>query len=923
MEKEIKKINSLMGKPTETRDRTRPVRSGKVIDIQKGNRQIPEELRFRPGSKSTQVTKGLGVPGAKIDFLNEQLGNAKNELLLFRQNHNALVEQIVFVQKDFKRRLRNAASDKRTSDENLKKASTALKLKEKDLFANEKRLQELRAKFGELHLTYSEKLKRFKKQHKDRIEDRETAAVKKQKVSAIDRERLEKSVNYLMDIVHQRTERVTVVEEELVGLKKESLNLIKVNEDLNTYKREHVFTVEGVHKELKKVKIELGSIGRDYKTKEKEVDVLKNKIFSLSEDSDDYLTKIETLNKSVVGLRTELSASNYRLEAHEQTISDLRQENLTGSKLVNEIKDHQASKEGLKKDYQDLKAKHEKSLARIMVQEQELLEFRGKVGLSKTELTMIKTNYEKSQIDFDKKIKKIEEEKVALAKSEQKHKEEFLSSKRNIADLRTALDDREKVIGKLNSDLHQAESSNEGLSSECEMLEGHIAEITGELKLYAEHNQESLGSINGLNEKLTVLSGEVLDVKYEKETLEGEIKDLKSDIESERIKYEGLEGELQSAQSDLDVVKKKEADFVDARQEWADTKETFEMRLKDFSIEIEDRDEELLRKQTIIDDGAESYRVLSTDFEKAKGEKKSVGQVNMTLEKEKSQLAEKYEKVAFTKKKLEVELKDRTDEVSVLTVKINGLEKKEFDLECEVKDLEKKVFDSGATSKEVRTSIQSELDSANTQRHDMQMRFKEGQNEILSLKDSLQGLKKELQQVRDDKAEYISKVETFQQDVKYVKVSKKEATKGQKELDSRLQDFDKKEADFQKEVEKRREELNLYSRWVDSQKESLKKHIVRFSQELKLSTTVNPLNSYLSMTGKELEKVQLLLSKPGIVGAQRTYLEEHCEMLTEQKKYVQELVVKNKDDVERRAGEVIGLLKQSEFIPVPPLPPKK
>ncbi len=887
MEKEIKKINNLMGKPERVKEKMKSggkgsmVRSGNVIEFQNESRGGIQ----KSGRSAGNIVKGLGRPDAKINFLNDQLGNARNELSLFRQNHNALVEQIVFVQKDFRRRLRAATSDKKISEEQLKKVSAAHKIKEKELFLNERKLEELKIELNTLHASYSEKLNKFKEQHKTRIEDRERAAGKKYKAALIDKQRLEKSVNYLMDIVHQKTEKISSAEGELQGLKKKTIDLTKENETLEIFKKENTFAVESVNKELDFVRNDLELVTKEYKEKEKEISVLRFKIKNLKEDAVLASDKNEELQRKVLRIKGELDSKTYRLTEYQKTIDDLRKNNVDSNKLADEIRDYQISKTNLENDLGALQIKYDEAKVKLSGHEKELESYKIKISELKVELS--------TSAAVRAKLTEIE-------KIEQRQAQDIISYKKGVAELRLAVESRENKIDGLNSILEKVEGEKEELEEECASLESHISDISNELKLASEQNQISLASINGLNEKVTALSTEILDSKEEKEELEGEVGRLQVDIETEQAKFESLDAEMKVLQSELEDARKKEADFIEAQQEWNDEREAFELRIGDFSADLEDRESEISKKQKEIERSFEVQRTLESDLEKLKAEKRSVEQLNMALVKEQEQLTAKSESGAFSKERIEIDLKESAEENSRLQAKIVDAEKKNFSLTCEIETLEKKIAESSAAprTEEEEKAFRAELADLHKQKEDLRVENEGYKKEVEDLRESLQ------------KFEVGTEAINASEEVK-------------QNLDEKMEELEAREFKFKSEMEKRREELNFYSRWVDSQKESLKKHIVRFSQEMKLSMSINPINSYLAMTKKELSKVQVLLSKPGIVGIQRTYLEDHFELLTEQKKYVEELVSTAEADVEKRANELTGLLKQGEFIPVPPLPPKK
>lgn len=918
MEKEIKKLNNLIGKTDVPSERSKAVRVGNVIEFQTERKAVSKDANSLASPKGS-IIKGLGRPSAKINFLNDQLGNAKSELVLFRQNHNALVEQIVFVQKDFRRRLRAASAEKKASEDQLKKVTLSYKIKEKELLTNDRRLQELKTKLNDLHAAYSDKLGKFKEQHKVRVEEREGAVNKKYRAVALDKQRLEKSVSYLMDIVHQKTDKISSTESSIQILKKESLNLVKENEGLATFKRETTFVLESAHKELSFIKNDFDSLSKDYKEKEEEVEALKFRINSLRGDVTISDEKREEMQKKLVRLRSELESKNYRMSAYEQTIEDLRQNSIDANKLSNDFSNSQYAFEAKVKVLEDQRDSLEKR--EIEIQEA-LKQLKGSV----IDKDVIIADQRSENIDLKRDLKeefsagkRMSSKLMQSEKAEQEQARTIISYKKNTAELRAILESRNNKIDSLNGDLEKIENQKEELAAEYTTLEEHASEVSQEIRLASEQNRTSLGNISDLNEKSIGLSTEIFDLKEEKEALNGRIKDLQSEIKSEQVKFEGLDSDMRATLEDLEASKRKESNLLEAREEWEETKESLELRIKDFSKDLNEREDEVSVKQEEIEKSIDTHRILSSDLEKVQAEKNAVEQLNMALDKEKDQLVARVESGAFLKERLDIDFKESTEKNAKLTDQVVEFEKSNMALERQLEDLERKIAQAGVSSKTEESSLNGEIDLERAQKQALQDENTGFQSEITTLKASIEGLRSDLNESNKSATEYQAQIENLEFGAKNVEAS----VDIQDDLDEKVQKFAEKETDFEAEMEKRRGELNLYSRWVDSQKESLKEHIVRFSQELKLSASVNPINSYLAMTKKELSKVRLLLSKPGVVGVQRTYLEEHCELLVEQQRFVEELVVTTKADTEKRAGEVIGLLKQSEFIPVPPLPPKK
>lgn len=1000
-------------------------------EMLKNPKEAKNTGRNKGEMKRTEVVRGIAQPSRKIDFLNDQLGSAKSELTISRQNHNALVDQIIFAQKDFKRRLRTASEERRATEEKYSKVSAAYSVKEKEAEVSAKKVSDLKEKFNKLHTAYSEKIEKFKEQHKSRIEGKETLAEKKMKILLIEKEKTQKSVNYLMDAVYQRSEKIAVYEKELKSFRTEKFDLVQVNENLKTFKEDNQHAVSTLEGEVGVLKSELESSIVSLKEREKELDQLTFKLNSTTEEFNAATQRAEEFQQKFFGMQNEVEVKRSKIQAYDQTIADLRTKEQEGDRLADEVRDFQIREASLQGEIHALKEREDQYKASISNQTRTLDDYKDKLAKLEYSLNTLQTEFDDSNRRFNEQIKHLEDKNTDLGKRESKllagieqiqvtvadkdntivdqrrqaaelrvqlksetslktthekevfelksvrktHEEDIQGLKRNIAGLKIGMDDKVNEIQALNTKLDSLEGLNEKYTNECVSLEEHISEVSAELRSTKEQGAASMTTINSLNEKIFSISGELLDTKEEKENLELQISDLNAKSESEKSKYQILEDELAEKVEALSEAKDREADFLEAKLEWEDDSEVLELRIKDFVKSVEEKDQEIIQKQDKIEEYLKQFRDLNAELDHAKKDVTELETERLTLVKSKESLVSKNEQLAYKKSQLETFVKDGEAKVTKLNNQVNDLEKKVFTGDQIIVSLEKKLAESGGVYASEKKTMREEIDSLVQKQQESRFVKKDTEVEIANTHTVLDKTRQDLTQAKNEIQSYKDQIKEMENNIsiaadgeqgaaatikkKDIEISKlmtsltaeqevsrsfkdeifkkteeikelKSLNKGKevsvaahRDLQQKLEILSTKESNFEDELSERREELGLYSRWVDSQKESLKNHIVRFTQELKLSLTINPLHSYLAMTEKELSKVELLLAKPGILGEQRNHLEGHHKILMEQKRYIGQMVERTKADVEKRVTEVVGLLKQGDFIPVPPLPPQK
>jgi chromosome segregation ATPase len=549
--------------------------------------------------------------------------------------------------------------------------------------------------------------------------------------------------------------------------------------------------------------------------------------------------------------------------------------------------------------------------------------------------------------------------------------------KKNEADFRQQVMKRNFEINTLKSKLQEAESNTIAFTEEKRSLEFQIDELNQQIEEHSSREEVLSTEISESLENVDRLENKIMALEDEKQSLRDEVKTLEVELSSERDRIEKFRRELQNERDENLSRKLQETEFTEREQEWSDTKELFESKIADLKLEIASRDEEIEKKQRLIDDGINERKRWMTQSEDLKQKLMDLQQSYDEARQELKDFDEKSEsfkeeirvlKEQITQKDNAIEtLKDRFEQKSAnfesnkkqLEDKVNWLKselakkEKQFSIEVESKNKTiesiKREQDKIATvAKERQDRIANyetkemeyiklleKRESQVEQERQSRMEFQENFRVIEERDGKLQA---EIAQLTDDKKTLSHQLERVTQELDVTKVS---MTDGQKKFSSLIEEkrrleekidtdtkmieevklLQQENEQLKEEMEEREDQLNHYSRWVDSQKEGLQKHVLRLAQEIKTSTAMNPMRAYLKMTEKEITKVEIAMGKTQAFGAQRAQLEEQFEALIKQRDEIKELLEHSQAEAEKQAKKVMNFLKSSEFVPVPPLPP--
>lgn len=127
--------------------------------------------------------------------------------------------------------------------------------------------------------------------------------------------------------------------------------------------------------------------------------------------------------------------------------------------------------------------------------------------------------------------------------------------------------------------------------------------------------------------------------------------------------------------------------------------------------------------------------------------------------------------------------------------------------------------------------------------------------------------------------------------------------------------------DKRRELKLRESQISGYSRIVDEQKFKLRQFADELAGEVKSLQVLNPMRNFLNLTKKELQELELLLSKTPALAAERKPLEENFEKLVSQRNQFQKTLDESQVLLVEKAKKVREICRRAVLIPLPPLPP--
>jgi chromosome segregation ATPase len=752
---------------------------------------------------------------------------------------------------------------------------------------------------------------------------------------------------------------------EIDELKIKNLNLSQQYLDLQNENEKNIEVIKLQKSELQET---INSLSKDLK----ESNV---KMEARTSEFDLQSAKVQDLLKNL----TEVKSQNAELEetlgsALESKV--LVEEELAQAHLeVNQIKDKIVAKaievENLKKSltaYEATKASLNSLNLELSGEKKQNLILLEKITASVNKIEMLENSNavikkEKDQLSIA--LKMVEENSV---KEIGEINESLLNTKnilsRKVSDIKSL----EAKISVLENNELELIKKNDGLNHKIQLLQDEIASSEDR----SVETQDQISAFNVIKNQLEL---EIIDNRQKIGVLERQVEEYIATLETERQKFSDLKTEFALMEQKLSIKAESESQAHEQMQEVEYQRLMLKNLADDLKFELSEREHDLVQKQKMIDDVITERKKISLRNEELSSEISGLNieldSKNSDLESEKkmsqeleSDLKSKISEIMDLKsemskgqikivnlnelvlefKKDKENLKAQIDELNIICddLKIKAKESKQehlvevkgFESEIEQMKLEKQ----GLLDKEFELNQDIKTKEALLQKYHLNIESLESKindlTEDLNLKQSLIAQKDELEFELNDKIKFLETqasdlgfkvlqaAERYEDMVHQKQMYEKDEERTKK-LYSVLKVKDDELKVAMSSLAKREEQLSLYSRWVDSQKEGIQRQVIKLASELTTTKEMNPLHPYLKITEREISKIEVLMTKSNVFGPQRAQLENQYEQLIKQRDEVRELLVRTNLEVDHKAQALISVLKSSEFIPVPPLPPGK
>lgn len=578
---------------------------------------------------------------------------------------------------------------------------------------------------------------------------------------------------------------------------------------------------------------------------------------------------------------------------------------------------------------------------------------------------------------FQKEIKEHKNEierLISLKDKNQNMGDEILAHKASIADLRQDLALSQNEITQLKQEIDKKEDYNAKLENGRQLLKDQMQELISEIEHSKNENQSLEQTISQLGLAVSGKESEVLSLQQEIQDLKAEMENLDSIAEQERVNVDILKAEIQDVTTENNELKMRSMEFSELGKNWDTEKEVLDLKINDMTEELNLKVEEIHRLKSEFNQHIGKQSSIAAEnnklFDKISSLEGEQDRLNAVIEKNtittedlKSQLEAARLEIGSQKSTISfledsAEVAKKTEESLTKSIQVLRDEKEKIISENNtvVQDLKHEIVDFRRQKK----GLESKIDGLRAKIHDYESSDRGQSSEIAQLSDKLKDAKTKVQELETEKSHLNSKLVDAQRRLDFetdnirslkavnsemktkldavekdfgslekeafdLRSYKTRLEKQRVENEKALEELQAKESSFKKlqsENIERENKLNLYSRWVDSQKERLQDHIVNFVQELRLSHDLNPLKSYLVVTEKEISKIEKAMAKSSIFGRKKAVLDENLKQLTKQKDYIVALLEKSEIELHKRSQAILDELKTAEFMPAPPLPPK-
>ncbi len=678
--------------------------------------------------------------------------------------------------------------------------------------------------------------------------------------------------------------------------------------------------------------------------KNEEINYSKDKVNALEQDLTQKIKNINLINTEILENKDKIKALHSELVALKQVIAEYKQKNVD---KANEIHALESDLEYFKPYKLQLEAKEEELAGKIL-QFQKLNEERNKTlsSLAEADKEIASLKIQNENLSF--KIDNLEDEirnqdsqyLKEVGELKGKINDQIIQFKDSQEENQNFILEKNNIIKNLELKVSEHEMNESLLQQKIIDLNHEIHNINDLKTLVEESNENLKENVSSLNIKKNELQLEIIEYKKSLGLNAQAMQDLNQAIDDEKQNVLDLRSEIKDKDDEIalkllminDIIEERKqglAQIDDLNQKIVELNQTIENKnnenliivnekntfatklgqLKNQNFELDTKIDKLNGQVFKLSKDLESAQQLATDFE---SEIQSRDLIITNLENSHIQFSQEAEE---SKQVLFSQIVDLKSVISNLEAKQVQSSDDILKLNSEVEMLIEKLEQKAKLTSDLQALIDEKDTTLNAK-----------SNQVFTLEGEKLELVQKIQNLETKAADIGLKIiqagEMYEEAFSH-KQKLEAYIDEKKELYQKL-DKRNKELDIAfASLEKREVQLSLYSRWVDAQKEGLQKQVLRIASELRSTKEFNPLNPYLKMTEKELSKIEILLTKSNVFGPQRAHLESQYEQLIKQRDEVRELLVRTNTEVDQKALTLIAVLKSSEFIPVPPLPPGK
>lgn len=699
---------------------------------------------------------------------------------------------------------------------------------------------------------------------------------------------------------------------------------------------------DDISKELRDSKsfIELKSLEMENQTKKifeisKDLDFSKENIIFLEKElatntqlKNELEEKLNFADQNLHGLKRRLGKKDIEIEELNQSIEKLK---------IVEVKFFETSKELELEKNQKLEL-----LEKINSNENRILNLEKQNESLSLEKSEVEKNLKETKISLShelEQVKKSSKDQIDSNNELFKVKVEELKTAQNLK-FTSLVNDFEGQIEQLNrsqkrtheillqktfeienllKNIDLLETNEDVLAKKADDLSLQIQELQENVLKHEEKEVELQDEISALNIEKNKIELTIIDNKQIINDLEIKIEEITSKLDDEKEVVGQLKTELKFKDN---VIFEKDGSINELNErvlELEEMREALVANIDRLKFEVSEREAEVVQKQKIVDDNFVERKNFLLKIEMLNEE---VSDLNSQLNTSNSNLRSANERSEARENEVKEEQIQYKKTISGFeheteNLKFEKMQLTDLSKQLEYQLTEQKQENSNLTEEiTVLKSMISQLENENSISLSVITEKSQNENELA------EKIKVLSANASDLSFKLVQAGEQFDSVYKQKQTLEIQAEEN-KELYAKVKLKNKELESVRLSIIKRDEQLNLYSRWVDSQKEGLQKQVLKIVSELRTTKDLNPLNPYLKITEREISKIEVLMTKSNVFGPQRAHLENQYEQLVKQRDEVKELLLKTDVDVDNKVQAMMSVLKSSEFIPVPPLPPGK